>query len=183
MQLRMVGLVTPPRLLRVIVKIVSFPLSTSSLYDNDPENDVRLPSFLSSSTFFVRFCHILYHATAPHSPILDKSQCFCRMDHRRSVFLHETPKYYTDISSALTFYEHLITLSEEVQVIWCRKFTGATLLFLVNRYLTLLTASLILVTLTMVDASVSGVKLLYFICNHSSHHRGKFALYSSCKYY
>ena len=45
-------------------------------------------------------------------------------------FSCRTHRQYTHISSALTFYEHLITLGEEIRVIWCRKFTGATLLFL-----------------------------------------------------
>lgn len=76
-----VGPVTPPRLPHVILGIASF------LYDNDPENDVRLPSFLSSSAFFVRFCHAIYYMIAPHSLILDELQALCRLHYRQFVFL------------------------------------------------------------------------------------------------
>ena len=39
---------------------------------------------------------------------------------------------------ALVGYEHLITIAREVSCIWSRKFTGATVLFALNRYLLLL---------------------------------------------
>ncbi|EPS94527.1 hypothetical protein FOMPIDRAFT_49807 [Fomitopsis schrenkii] len=38
--------------------------------------------------------------------------------------------------SALVIYEHACTLSQEADVIWSRKKTGATLLFLLNRFAT-----------------------------------------------
>ncbi|KAI0335556.1 hypothetical protein GY45DRAFT_809576 [Cubamyces sp. BRFM 1775] len=38
---------------------------------------------------------------------------------------------------ALIFYEYCITLDREVALIWGRKFTGATVLFILNRYLAL----------------------------------------------
>lgn len=40
--------------------------------------------------------------------------------------------------SALTAYEYLITLDQEVNLFWRRRITGATLLFLATRYLALL---------------------------------------------
>ncbi|EIW59936.1 uncharacterized protein TRAVEDRAFT_122446, partial [Trametes versicolor FP-101664 SS1] len=39
---------------------------------------------------------------------------------------------------ALTAYEYLITLDQEVNLFWRRRITGATLLFLATRYLALL---------------------------------------------
>ena len=40
--------------------------------------------------------------------------------------------YFHD--SALLAHEYLLTLSDEVTAVWQRKFTNATLLFLINRY-------------------------------------------------
>ncbi|KAI0640732.1 hypothetical protein C8Q79DRAFT_920930, partial [Trametes meyenii] len=39
---------------------------------------------------------------------------------------------------ALVLYDFLITFGEEVRLFWGRKFTGASLLFFINRYWTLL---------------------------------------------
>ncbi|KAH9848729.1 hypothetical protein C2E23DRAFT_738700 [Lenzites betulinus] len=39
--------------------------------------------------------------------------------------------------SALLAYDHLLTFSGEVQFVWGRKFSGATVIFLLNRYITL----------------------------------------------
>ena len=40
------------------------------------------------------------------------------------------------VRPALVIYEHACTLSQEADVIWSRKKTGATLLFLLNRFAT-----------------------------------------------
>ena len=40
------------------------------------------------------------------------------------------------VCPALVIYEHACTLSQEADVIWSRKKTGATLLFLLNRFAT-----------------------------------------------
>ncbi|KAI0764866.1 hypothetical protein C8Q74DRAFT_1174811, partial [Fomes fomentarius] len=40
---------------------------------------------------------------------------------------------------AFVVYEYIITFDREVSLFWRRRFTGATLLFLLNRYITLLT--------------------------------------------
>ncbi|KAI0092091.1 hypothetical protein BDY19DRAFT_1046209 [Irpex rosettiformis] len=69
--------------------------------------------------------------------------------------------------ATLIIYEHLITLGEEVRVIWCRKFTGATLLFLVNRYLTLLIAVLVLASLVFVDESYFPTLRTYAIADRN----------------
>ena len=39
--------------------------------------------------------------------------------------------------TAWIVYEYILTFTQEVELLWRRKFTGATLLFLVNRYLLL----------------------------------------------
>ncbi len=41
--------------------------------------------------------------------------------------------------AAFVVYEYIITFDREVSLFWRRRFTGATLLFLLNRYITLLT--------------------------------------------
>lgn len=38
-------------------------------------------------------------------------------------------------NTALAIYEYLISFSRELDTIWRRKFSGATVLFLLNRYL------------------------------------------------
>lgn len=42
------------------------------------------------------------------------------------------------ISSALLVYDYIITIDQEIYAIWVPKWTGSTLLFLFNRYLSLL---------------------------------------------
>ena len=40
-----------------------------------------------------------------------------------------------DIIAAFVIYEYAITLGQEIEMFWKKKFTGATALFLLNRYL------------------------------------------------
>lgn len=42
-----------------------------------------------------------------------------------------------DYSTVLCCYEHIITFGEEVRCVWGRRISGASALFLVNRYATL----------------------------------------------
>ena len=57
------------------------------------------------------------------------------------IMLH-VPQLYTHTPSpllvALVFYDYVITLDHEINLFWKRKFTGATILFLLNRYLLVL---------------------------------------------
>ena len=48
----------------------------------------------------------------------------------------EIQRYRTFYHSwtALYFYDYLLTLPSELSTIWSRKFTGATVLFIINRY-------------------------------------------------
>ncbi|KAH9888010.1 EAP30/Vps36 family-domain-containing protein, partial [Cubamyces lactineus] len=46
--------------------------------------------------------------------------------------------------AALLAYDHLLTLSGEIQFVWGRKFSGATVVFVLNRYVTLCRAPIIL---------------------------------------
>ena len=41
-------------------------------------------------------------------------------------------------NSVILFYDYLITFGDEVQLFWRRKWTGATVLFILNRYIVLL---------------------------------------------
>ncbi|KLO05847.1 hypothetical protein SCHPADRAFT_710544 [Schizopora paradoxa] len=45
-------------------------------------------------------------------------------------------KHFIDASFAMLIYDHLLTFGDEVERVWKPKFTGATLLFLINRYFT-----------------------------------------------
>ena len=38
---------------------------------------------------------------------------------------------------ALMIYDHLLTFGDEVRIIWKNRFTGVTVIFLVNRYFSL----------------------------------------------
>lgn len=40
-------------------------------------------------------------------------------------------------ASTMIFHEHMMTLSDEIRLVWSHKFSGATLVFLLNRYLVL----------------------------------------------
>ena len=47
--------------------------------------------------------------------------------------------------AALVAYEHICTIDQEINLIWRRKWTGVTVLFVVNRYLLLLITILVVV--------------------------------------
>lgn len=46
--------------------------------------------------------------------------------------LHLTSYFF--LSSVLLVHEYIVTIDQEVEVIWSRKWTGPTMLFLLNRY-------------------------------------------------
>lgn len=51
------------------------------------------------------------------------------------------------ISTALLFYDYFLTLDREIRCVWRSKFSGVTVLFLLNRYVTLLYRVLMIVQL------------------------------------
>ncbi|KAI0963623.1 hypothetical protein AcW1_000649 [Taiwanofungus camphoratus] len=55
---------------------------------------------------------------------------------RRCTCIRQTRRI-DGILPVLIFYEHATTLSQEVQLIWGRKWAGATIVFLLNGYATL----------------------------------------------
>ncbi|KAI9063139.1 hypothetical protein FKP32DRAFT_1572420 [Trametes sanguinea] len=62
---------------------------------------------------------------------------------------------YCDIAAfALIFYEYIITIDREIALIWNRKLTGATILFILNRYLALLKYPIYIVGLQSVSDEV-----------------------------
>ncbi|KAI0686784.1 hypothetical protein BC835DRAFT_1309389 [Cytidiella melzeri] len=63
----------------------------------------------------------------------------------------QSASYIGCVVTCLIVYEHTISFAQEIRVIWCRKFTGATILFLMNRYTTLMSAFLVMVTLFPID--------------------------------
>lgn len=55
---------------------------------------------------------------------------------------------YIDIKlKAVLIYDHLLTISEEIRVIWPTRLTSTKLLFILNRYVSLVTYSLTVVLL------------------------------------
>ncbi|KAI0747406.1 hypothetical protein C8Q74DRAFT_1374441 [Fomes fomentarius] len=60
--------------------------------------------------------------------------------------------------SALAIYEHLITFDREVRLVWRRKITGATVLFVLNKYLLLMR---FIVVLTSYNISTTEVQAVY----------------------
>ena len=69
---------------------------------------------------------------------------------------------------ALIFYEHMLTFGDEVEMFWKRKFTGATAMFLLNRYLILISYVLELVSVWIKSDYVSGgFQLLSHHCRAS----------------
>ena len=57
---------------------------------------------------------------------------------------------------ALVVYDYILTISQEATVVWRRKWTGATVIFLSNRYLLL--ASIILQALPSWPGNVSTLR-------------------------
>lgn len=47
------------------------------------------------------------------------------------------------VAAALAVYHYLITLHEEVRLVWNQRFTGATIIYVANRYVVLSSAVLI----------------------------------------
>ncbi|KAF4615902.1 hypothetical protein D9613_011369 [Agrocybe pediades] len=45
-------------------------------------------------------------------------------------------KYFQIAAYVMLLYDHMLTFSDEVERIWKARFSGATLLFLINRYVT-----------------------------------------------
>ncbi|KAH9836077.1 uncharacterized protein C8Q71DRAFT_760428 [Rhodofomes roseus] len=67
-------------------------------------------------------------------------------------------------SAALLFYDYTLTLPREVRCIWTRSFSGATLLFLVNRYFTMLVVALNICSLALSGSSVSSNRPAHEFC-------------------
>lgn len=43
-----------------------------------------------------------------------------------------------DSALAMIFHEHMMTISQEVRYVWGQRLTGATIIFLLNRYMVLI---------------------------------------------
>lgn len=56
----------------------------------------------------------------------------------KAVFTNPANSYVSLVSTPLYLYDFLLTFSDEVRYIWRRRLTGATVLYLVNRYAALL---------------------------------------------
>ncbi|TFK86762.1 hypothetical protein K466DRAFT_600045 [Polyporus arcularius HHB13444] len=62
----------------------------------------------------------------------------------------------------LIFFEHILTFGDEVEMFWKQKFTGATVIFLLNRYLILVSYLMELATIWIEDDNVSTDLLFDF---------------------
>ncbi|KAJ8489209.1 hypothetical protein ONZ51_g3053 [Trametes cubensis] len=81
----------------------------------------------------------------------------------------QTNIFWTSSAMALLIYDYLLTLRHEVRFVWSRKFTGATVLFLLNRYTIILLYLVDVITLfpiipKVVLATVARRNVLRFDC-------------------
>ncbi|KAH9888970.1 hypothetical protein C8Q73DRAFT_655086, partial [Cubamyces lactineus] len=68
----------------------------------------------------------------------------------------QTNIFWTSSAMALLAYDYLLTLRHEVRFVWSRKFTGATVLFLLNRYIIILLYLVDIITLFPIISKVSA---------------------------
>ncbi|KAI0334549.1 hypothetical protein GY45DRAFT_1242288, partial [Cubamyces sp. BRFM 1775] len=68
----------------------------------------------------------------------------------------QTNIFWTSSAMALLVYDYLLTLRHEVRFVWSRKFTGATVLFLLNRYIIILVYLVDVITLFPIISKVSA---------------------------
>lgn len=59
--------------------------------------------------------------------------------------------YCIFLSIALLFYDYFLTLPDEVRCVWKGKFTGVTVLFMINRYATIVYRTLMVIQLMSWD--------------------------------
>lgn len=80
---------------------------------------------------------------------------------RRQPFPNLSP---TDkISIALCWYEHAITFGEEVRCVWRKRISVASVLFLLNRYLTLVSSTVNMVQLLPWQSRPEGPRYPYLV--------------------
>ncbi len=61
--------------------------------------------------------------------------------------------------TVVTYYHYLITIHEEVRFVWLQRFSGATIIYLANRYVVLFSTILIsIVTFTHTDSESAKVR-------------------------
>jgi len=83
------------------------------------------------------------------------------------VFAHLlAAKYFQLAPFVVLVYEHMLTFGEEVERIWKQKFTGASFLFLVNRYGTLL--QFIVIIVAFQDPQWTGLACSRFVAFEGS---------------
>ena len=89
-------------------------------------------------------------------------------------------------STALLFYDHFVTLKEEIQYIWRRKFNAATYLFFLTRYIALFERITLMVSLFLVttDDKVSYYRSFSVLhlreCLITPPFRGSYPRITSC---
>ena len=58
--------------------------------------------------------------------------------------------------AGIFIYDYVLTFAQEVELIWGRKITGAAILFVLNRYVTLVWAVMSCISLAALPCEVSG---------------------------
>ncbi|CAL1698806.1 unnamed protein product [Somion occarium] len=90
------------------------------------------------------------------------------------VFEMRIANTFAVAATTLLIFDYLLTLSEEIKCIWKRKFTGVTILFFINRYVTLMYRILMIVQMVSFDnqtestANAGWYQYLIFICSCAS---------------
>lgn len=71
-------------------------------------------------------------------------------------FLSGKVTFHSPLVTALVVYEYIITLGEEISLVWRGRVTGAVVLFVLNRYLNLgVVIYQFMTTFIVLDAEVS----------------------------
>ena len=84
------------------------------------------------------------------------------------LFCHDPGVDIHRVNAAVVVYHYITTFATEVDLFWKRKFTGATAMFLLNRYLILISYVLELVSVWIKSDYVSGgFQLLSHHCRAS----------------
>ncbi|KZT70064.1 hypothetical protein DAEQUDRAFT_764825 [Daedalea quercina L-15889] len=82
----------------------------------------------------------------------------------RAILLGSIADYCVVAATVLYLYDGLLTFSDSVELIWCRKITAASILYILNRYLMLPWLVLQLMSLAEKDCEPEVQRLIYPPC-------------------
>ena len=67
------------------------------------------------------------------------------------------------LTLAMIFHEHMMTISQEVRYVWGQRLTGATMIFLLNRYMVLILGITIILQTVAWDTPLVSCNTLRFV--------------------